>query len=104
MKGIVWGLTTIDAIKKMEQIEKNYEMYRTANVLTRRKSNSTYELVYDNGDYWIACGAKESARGHKCNISYIDARIDKDIIDFIIKPCTTLGPYSGFHYYYDFVK
>lgn len=104
MKGIVWGLTTVDAIIKMEQIERNYEMYRIANVLTRRKSNSTYELVYDNGDYWIACSAKESARGQKCNISYIDVRIDPEIIDRIIKPCTTSGPYQAFRYFYDFIE
>ena len=104
MKGIVWGLTTADAIKKMEQIEKNYERYQTANVLTRKKSNFTYELAYDNGDSWIACDAKESARGHKCNISYIDIRIDPEIIDCIIKPCTIAGPYHAFCYFYDFVE
>lgn len=79
-------------------------MYRTANVLTRRKSNSTYELVYDNGDYWIACGVRESARGHRCNISYVDARIDSEFIDCIIKPCTIAGPYQAFHYFYDFIE
>lgn len=104
MKGIVWGLTIADAIEKMEQIERNYEMYRAANVLTRRKSNYVYELVYDNGDYWIACGAHESARGRKCNISYIDVRIDPEVIDCIIKPCTTAGPYQAFRYFYDFIE
>ena len=67
MKGIVWGLTTIDAIKKMEQIEKNYEMYRTANVLTRRKSNSTYELVYDNGDIVIPANTPVSFDFYNCS-------------------------------------
>lgn len=104
MRGIVWGLTTADAIKKMEQIEEDYERYQTANVVTRRKSNFTYELVYDNGDRWIACSAKASERGRKCNISYIDVRIDSEIIDCIIKPCTIAGPYHAFCYFYDFTK
>ena len=104
MRGIVWGLTIADAIKKMEQIEEDYERYQTANVVTRRKSNHTCELVYDNGDHWRACGAKESARGCKCNISYVDIRIDPEIVDCIIKPCTVAGPYQAFYYFYDFVK
>lgn len=99
MKGIVWGLTSGEAQKKLEKIEEQYQKYQTAQLLKKRRD----ELIFSNGDHWIACRASESARGRKCNISYIDARIDKDIIDFIIRPCTTLGPYIGFHYYYDFV-
>lgn len=100
MKGIVWGLTMDAAIKKLEEIEDNYDKYNTAKVLTKRKSFSTYELVYTNGDYWIACQASESARGRKCNISYIDDRIDVDFIQDIIKPCTCLGPYQAYRYYF----
>ena len=104
MKGIVWGLDADSAIKKLEEIETRYELYRTANVLTRRKNKYLYELVYDNGDYWVARSASESAKGHKCNISYIDARLDPEVIDCMIKHCTTAGPYQAFHYFYDFIE
>ena len=99
MRGIVWGLTMEAAVKQLEEIENNYDKYDTAKVLTKRKSSSVYELVYTNGDYWIACKASESARGHKCNISYIDHRISVDFIHDIIRPCTCLEPYQAYHYY-----
>ena len=100
MRGIVWGLTMEAAVKKLEEIENDYDKYDTAKVLTKRKSSSVYELLYTNGDYWIACRASESARGHKCNISYIDHRINIDFLHDVIKPCTCLGPYQASHYYY----
>ena len=105
MRGIVWGSSFQIAKNKLKEIEEQYERlgYKP---LTKRNGNAsnTYELVYDNGDYWIACSAKESARGHKCNISYIDVQIDPEIIDRIIKPCTTSGPYQAFRYFYDFIE
>lgn len=100
MKGIVWGLTFADAAQQLEEIEQRYKLYQTANILTKRKSKYSYELIYDNGDHWKAVGAKESARGNKCNISYVDARIDPDIIDCIIRPSTVAGPYNAFNYFY----
>jgi hypothetical protein len=58
-----------------------------------------YELTYDNGDYWKMVKATESARGNKCNISYIDNEIPFDIIHDIVKPCTKAGPYQAFKYF-----
>lgn len=104
MKGIVWGLDTESAIKKLEQIETQYKLYRTAELVRKSKTKYRYELVYDNGDRWVTSNASESARGHKCNISYIDVRIDPEVIDVIIKPCTIAGPYQAFHYFYDFIN
>ena len=100
MRGIVWGLTMEAAVKKLEEIENDYDKYDTAKVLTKRKSSSVYELLYTNGDYWIACRASESARGHKCNISYVDDRIDIDFVQDVIRHCTCLGPYQAYRYYF----
>ena len=103
MKGIVWGLNIDSAIKKLEEIEKLYEIHNVSVLVYKAKTKNKYEIRYINGDHWIACGASESARGRKCNISYIDARIDDEIINCIIKPCTSIQPYQAFHYYWDFV-
>ena len=103
MKSIVWGRTIENAARKLEEIEYSYKKYSTATLEHKIKSKNRCELIYTNGDHWIALGASESARGRKCNISYIDAGINSDIIDCIIKPSTSAGPYQGFHYYYDFV-
>ena len=99
MKAIVWGSTFQSASRKLDEIEEQYKRYETTPLLTKRKNNRRHELVFANGDYWMACTAKESARALKCNISYIDARIDKDFVDLVIKHCTTLGPYTATHYY-----
>ena len=99
MKGIVWYDTFERGIEKMEEIEKNYLVYCYANVLKKTCGNHRYELTYDNGDYWKMVKATESARGYKCNISYIDNEIPFDIIHDIVKPCTKAGPYQAFKYF-----
>lgn len=101
MKGIVWGLTQDAAWSKLQEIEENYKRYHTAKAVRRIKSFSYYEIQFDNGDVWQATRAGDFARGRKCNISYIDARIGKEIVDCIIKPCTIAGPYHAINYFYD---
>lgn len=101
MRGIVWGLTSKDAIIKLKAIEEDYRPY--TDVVTCRKTKNTYEIIFENGDHWIACNATEAQRGRKCNVSYIDARIDQEIINRIITPCTIAYPFHAFSYFYDFV-
>lgn len=100
MKGIVW-YNTLErrGMEMMERIEEEYKRYHYANVLTKTCGNRRYELVFDNGDYWKLVKATESARGNKCNISYIDNEIPFDIIHDIVKPCTKAGPYQAFKYF-----
>lgn len=96
MTGIIWGYTEETAKNKLKEIEENYKLYHTAEILIRRKN----EIIFNNGDRWIASGARESSRGRRCNISYIDVRIEQDFIDTVIKHCTTAGPYHAFNYYF----
>ena len=99
MIGIVWGSTFEHALNKIKEIEKSYERYRTSNLISKRESKHSYELIYENGDKWLACPAAESQRGHKCNISYIDRNIPTDFIVTIIIPSTVAGPYQAINYY-----
>lgn len=48
----------------------------------------------------MAKSAKESARGYRCNISYIEATIPLEFIDTVIKHCTSAGPYQAIKYFY----
>ena len=43
--------------------------------------------------------AGENARGHRCNVSYIERSIPEDVVQYIIKPCTTAFPYNAYNYY-----
>lgn len=104
MKGIIWGLTFNDAASKLEEIEADYKRYHVAR-LTRRICNKyEYRIEYDNGDVWRAATARESSRGVRCNVSYIDARISEEFINCVIKNCTTAGPYHAINYYYDYIE
>jgi hypothetical protein len=102
MKGIVWGLTIQDAIMKLKEIEEEYRLH--TNVIACRQTKYVYEIRFENGDHWIACNIHESNRGHKCNVSYIDGRIDKEVVNRLIKHCTVAYPFQAFNYFYDFVE
>lgn len=99
MKGIVWGNRWISAVNKLDQIALKYE-YLHISPIQIVKTKNEYIITYENGDNWRAIRGNTNSRGYKCNISYIDREIADDIIDTIIKPCTTDFPYHGFEYYY----
>lgn len=99
MKGIVWGNRWISAVNKLDQIALKYE-YLHINPVQIVKTKTEYTITYENGDNWRAVRGNTNSRGYKCNISYIDREIADDIVDTIIKPCTTCFPYHGFEYYY----
>ena len=97
MKAIIWGLTFNDAKIKLLDIEEKYRPY--TNVATKCNTNSTYEIIFENGDRWFACEANDGSRGHRCNISYVDSRISQEIVNGIIKNCTTAEPYQAITYF-----
>lgn len=99
MKGIVWGNRWISAVNKLDQIALKYE-YLHISPIQIIKTKNEYIITYENGDNWRAIRGNTNSRGYKCNISYIDREIADDIVDTIIKPCTTDFPYHGFEYYY----
>lgn len=99
MKGIVWDNRWISAVNKLDQIALKYE-YLHISPIQIVKTKNEYIITYENGDNWRAIRGNTNSRGYKCNISYIDREIADDIIDTIIKPCTTDFPYHGFEYYY----
>ncbi len=99
MKGIVWGNRWISAVNKLDQIALKYE-YLHISPIQIVKTKNEYIITYENGDNWRAIRGNTNSRGYKCNISYIDCEIADDIVDTIIKPCTTDFPYHGFEYYY----
>lgn len=99
MKGIVWGNRWISAVNKLDQIALKYE-YLHISPIQIIKTKNEYIITYENGNNWRAIRGNTNSRGYKCNISYIDREIADDIVDTIIKPCTTDFPYHGFEYYY----
>lgn len=99
MKGIVWGNRWISAVNQLDKIAIKYKQLHI-NPVQIVKTKTEYTITYENGDNWRAIRGNTNSRGYKCNISYIDREIADDIVDTVIKPCTTCFPYHGFEYYY----
>jgi hypothetical protein len=94
MKGVVWGSTYYIASKKLDKVVEDYKTYRIK-LLRIVKSKSNYWVEFENGDIWRACSARESARGLKANVAYIDHMISPIFIDEVIKPCLTAYPFQA---------
>ena len=99
MKGIIWGNRWISAVNQLDKIAIKYKQLHI-NPVQIIKTKTEYTITYENGDNWRAIRGNTNSRGYKCNISYIDREIANDIVDTIIKSCTTCFPYHGFEYYY----
>lgn len=99
MKGIVWGYTFNSAQEKLKEIAEDYKTYEIAYVERILQHYNQTKIEFSNGDIWYAIAVSESQRGFRCNISYIDSRIDEEIVNCIIKKCTIAGPYHGITYY-----
>ena len=87
MIGIVWGSTQGRAIKKLEEIRKNYLSYH---INITRVGRDFFES--ENGDIWRAVVADNSARGYRCNISYIDELIPNEVKNGLIAHATSAYP------------
>lgn len=100
MRGIVWGKTIERSQDKLKEIVDDY-IKMGYKVLETRTTKHHTAILFDNGDYWQAIQATESsARGRRCNVSYIDHELEKYItIIEQIKACTTVMPFHGIIYF-----
>lgn len=98
MKGVIWSYTFDYGKEKLQSIENAYNLIHIPTI-KRIESQSTCQLVFENGDVWRVVRAHENMRGCRANISYIDHRIDPIFINTIIKPCTTALPFNGTQYF-----
>ena len=99
MIGIVWGKTRERAYHQLSQIIEDYHF---KGIKATKFINSIVNCFaeFENGDKWKAVGASDSARGNKCNISYIDKGIDIETIQTIIEPSTCCPPYQAFKFFW----
>jgi hypothetical protein len=100
MRGIVWGKTIERGREKLEEIVDDY-IVMGHKILEKRVTKHHTAILFDNGDYWQAVRTTESsARGQRCNVSYIDHELEKYIsIIESIKAGTTVMPFNGITYF-----
>jgi hypothetical protein len=100
MKGIVWYTVFEHGCDKLTEIINKYvEWYGEEIIDMVIRTKYEYKINFTNGDTWRVALATESSRGIRANISYIENNINEDIIQQIIKPCTTASPFTAYNYY-----
>jgi hypothetical protein len=101
MQGAIWAPKPNhpEAINKFEQIIYNYEKYANVKMLNYKKSSNKRVVHFENGDTWYLINYVDSGLGYRFNISYIHRSIPTDVVNSIIRPCTTVFPYNGIFYY-----
>ena len=98
MKAIVWYDKYLETAKGF--IKTQIEKYKLMGIEGRIVENKNFLCFYaDNGDFWQTAPSRESSRGMKCNISYVEKSIPKEFINCVIKPCTVAYPYNAIAYY-----
>ena len=99
MKGIIWKATEDSdaAINLFEHLVSNYQLKGySVEVL---KGKHLTKFTADNGDCWEIISARESFRGKKCNVSYIERGIPKETVRSLILPCTAAYPFRATTYF-----
>ena len=98
MKGIIYCQKLETGL---EQFKKIIEDYNTIGIKCEKPRVSVNQafIDFDNGDRWIVVRAGDNARGHSCNVAYIDRMIDNKIVEEIIMPTIKAAPYQAFRYY-----
>lgn len=98
MRGIIYCNKIETGLGQFKKIIENY-----ANIgITCDKpvvNANQASVIFNNGDEWIVVRATESARGHSCNVAYIDRMIPDDFVETIIMPTIKAFPYQAYRYY-----
>lgn len=98
MIGIIWCKSINKGIKELEDIIRDY---KTMGIDCEYKTKSKYDIycIFSNNDIWRVELPNEKIFGLKCNVSYIEYGMDKDVLDRIILPATIMPPFTGTHYF-----
>lgn len=89
-----------DGIEKLKKIISDYEKLNIQLIQPLKISKCLTTAKFSNGDIWqVVIASSNTARGHRCNIAYIDYDIPDQNIEEVIKPIVTLPPYQGIKYF-----
>ena len=98
MKGIIY----CDKLETgLQQFKKIIEDYNRINIKYDKPvaTANSARVIFENGDEWIVVKATDGARGHACNVAYIDRMINDDLVEKVIMPTIKAFPYQAYRYY-----
>ena len=99
MKGIIWYKTKQKGLDQFNELINNYAKVNIEVLAIKNNYSETY-VRFLNDDIWRIVPATDQSRGRAYNVSLIDSRIDKHIINTIIMPTVKANPYRA----YNFIK
>ena len=98
MRGIIYCNKLETGLNHFKQIIEDYAKIGIG--YEKPIANANRGIVkFNNGDEWIVVRASENARGHSCNITYIDRMINEEIVETIIMSTIKAAPYQAYKYY-----
>lgn len=101
MRGIIWYYSDVGAgMARFQKLVDEYDRVGIANHGGRVWSEGA-SIEFDNGDFWVMCSSKTSARGHACNVSLIERCTPEDVVRYKILPTLKSPPYQAYMYYGD---
>ena len=98
MKGIIWYKEKQKGLERLDRLIEDYAKINIG-VLTIRDNQLDTYIHFLNDDVWFLVPATDRSRGRACNVSLIDSRIDKHIINTIIMPTVKANPYRAYNFY-----
>ena len=100
MRGLVQGNTYEVRKRMLESIKTDYLL--SGYEITKEINNySSNYIIFNNGDIWKAVPPRDSARGNKANLSYVDSRITDAGSLSIIRGCTIAQPWNAIKIIYE---
>ena len=96
MRGIIYCNTLETGLAEFKKIIEDYAGIGITCNKPIVNANQA-RVTFNNGDDWTVVRATEgSARGHACNVAYIDRMIPDDFVETIIMPTIKAFPYYFF--------
>ena len=95
IKGIIYYSSNWEnGIAQLKQIEENYNRMKITTTRSHYMRHGSW-IQFENGDVWKVLGAKDSARGYKWNIAYIERSVNLNTYRCIIAPAAIDFPFAA---------
>ena len=95
MKGIIfYGSSFVKANEELKKMVDRYNQMRIPVIKCHYKKIGSY-AEFENGDVWRVVGASDNARGHRCNVAYVERCVDYNIYRTVIMHCLTAAPFTA---------
>lgn len=101
MKGIIYyaaGHRQL-ALNKLNELINRYEQVKIFPSEYQLTSKHGNYVKFENGDIWKIIRACDNARGHRCNVAYLDRAISYQEYELFIHHYLNIPPFTAIHFY-----